>query len=56
MLTEPAKRLPPFVARLPDPPMRREEEDAAGSAIVTDAEKTSAPSMKAEREGDDTGE
>jgi hypothetical protein len=36
-LTEPAKRLPPFVARLPDQPTRREEEDAAGSVMVIDA-------------------
>jgi hypothetical protein len=47
----PAKRLPPFVVRLPLQPTRSEEEEAAaGSATVAAFAKTSAPSRKAESE------
>ena len=55
--TVPAKSEPPFVARLPLQPMRRDEEAAAGSVMVGAEAKTSAPSRKPERvKGEAEGE
>jgi hypothetical protein len=43
--SEPAKRLPPFVARSPLQPIRSVEEEAGGSVMVAAAEgRMSAPS------------
>ena len=44
----PAKRLPPFVVRLPLQPTRSVEEEAAGSVMVALRAKTSAPLRKSE--------
>ena len=53
----PVKSEPPFVARLPLQPMRRDEEAAAGSVMVAAEAKTSAPSRKPERvKGEAEGE
>ena len=46
-LSEPAKRLPPFVARSPLQPTRSVEAEAAGSEMLAAVAKTSAPSRKA---------
>jgi hypothetical protein len=57
--SEPAKRLPLFAAadRSPLQPTRSVEEEAAGSVMVADCWRTSAPSRKAESEtGADDGE
>ena len=46
--SEPAKRLPAFTERSPLQPMRRVEEARAGSVMVAEEARTSAPSRKAE--------
>jgi hypothetical protein len=53
----PAKRLPPFAARLPLQPTRSVEAEAAGSVTVALRAKTSTPSRKAvSRLGEADGE